>query len=134
MPSATVGCGEEQEAAVVLAGGAGRVLQMTSATQAQLWEGVQGGDMSAVAAVAAQLGLPPADGAARLPVRVVVLSPGAQAAASAFFVPTRNTSALLRPAALHRYICRIILQGQVRAACRISSVDILGGASVQSQI
>ena len=94
---------------MVLAGGAGRVLQMTSATQAQLWEGVQGGDTRAVAAVAAQLGLPPADGAARLPVRVVVLSPGAAAAASAFFVPTGNTSALLRPAALHPHFCRIVL-------------------------
>ena len=68
-----------QEAAVVLAGSAGRVLQMTSATQGQLWEGAGAGNMRALAAVGAQLGLPPAGGAARLPVRVSVLSHGAPA-------------------------------------------------------
>mmetsp|Transcript_19458 Transcript_19458/g.58800 ORF Transcript_19458/g.58800 Transcript_19458/m.58800 type:complete len:278 (-) Transcript_19458:227-1060(-) len=64
-----------KEAAVILAGGAGRVLQMTSATQSQLWDGAQGGDMRAVAAVATQLGLPPTGGVTRLPVRVSLLGP-----------------------------------------------------------
>lgn len=63
---------------MILAGGAGRVLQMTSATQSQLWDGAQGGDMRAVAAVATQLGLPPTGGVTRLPVRVSLLGPGVQ--------------------------------------------------------
>jgi hypothetical protein len=68
-----------QEAAVISSGNAGRVMNMTSAAQAEMRQGVGTGNIRKVAAMIKQLGF--GGSSIRLPVRFLLTTSGASVSA-----------------------------------------------------